>query len=230
MHGVDAPSPVLVVVAHGTRSTAGLTTVESIAEAVRRRRPDIDVRLAYLDVAEPTLVDVLDELDEAPAVVVPMLLSRGYHVDTDIPAIIARYPHAVATAHLGADPALVTALADRVSAVEAAAGVSTVLAAVGSTRPQARAEVDEAARLLAERLGRPVLAVGVDGPPETVFAALPTPVTVVPYLIASGTFLDRLRAITGTTVAEPIGAHPALVGLLLARYDAVAGIESDFVG
>jgi sirohydrochlorin ferrochelatase len=50
---------------------------------------------------------------------------------------------------------------------------------------------------------------------------LAAPVEVATYLLAEGQFVDNLRAAASgvATVADPIGAHPALVSLVLARYD-----------
>jgi sirohydrochlorin ferrochelatase len=50
---------------------------------------------------------------------------------------------------------------------------------------------------------------------------LTPPVEIATYLLAGGEFHEGLRqAAAGiATVAEPIGVHPALVQLVLQRYD-----------
>ncbi len=66
----------LVLVAHGTRSSAGQAQVRAVASAVLRRAPGIDLRLAYADVQHPHVRDAVAALDR-PAVVVPLLLTAG---------------------------------------------------------------------------------------------------------------------------------------------------------
>jgi sirohydrochlorin ferrochelatase len=57
-------------------------------------------------------------------------------------------------------------------------------------------------------------------------ATAETPVEIANYLLAEGYFDDRLRRIAAdlgvVVVGAPLGAHPALVALTLARYDAGA--------
>ena len=208
----------LLIAAHGTRSPSGSATTAALAAAVAAARPDVDVSLCFLDVAEPTLASALDELSDRPVVVVPLLLSAGFHVRTDIPAIVAGRPHVRVARHLGPDPALVPALAQRLDEAGGAAG-ATLLAAIASSRSSARAEVDVAATLLAAELGREVTVLPLGGEP-----AVPDgPVAVAVYLLAEGGFLSALReSVAGRgVVAAPIGVHPALVSLVWTRYDEV---------
>src|SRR4051812_9619976 len=97
----------LLAVAHGTASPDGAATTARLLDAVRAARPDVAVDLCFLDVATPLLADALDE---RPTVVVPVLLSTGYHVQTDIPATTAARPNVRVARHLGPDALLVDAL------------------------------------------------------------------------------------------------------------------------
>src|SRR5882757_1164499 len=81
----DAMTAPLLAAAHGTRSVAGLATIRALIDQVRLARPALDVDLCFLDVLGPRLAERLDALP-GPAVVVPVLLSAGYHVLDDIPA------------------------------------------------------------------------------------------------------------------------------------------------
>lgn len=100
------------------------------------------------------------------AVVVPLLLSTGYHVRHDIAQAVATVNAsgaglAVAAEPLGPHPLLVDILADRYAAAEAAHGPfrsddAVVLAAAGSSVAAAATAVEEVASGLAQRLGRPV--------------------------------------------------------------------------
>jgi sirohydrochlorin ferrochelatase len=214
--------PHLLIAAHGTQSAAGSATTAAVVSAVAAARPGLSVSVGFLDVAAPSLTQALDGL-VGPVVVVPLLLSSGYHVVTDIPAVVAGRPAVGVARHLGPDPALADVLVTRLAAARGALAVaSTALVAIGSSRPEARAEVDAMAALVSARIGRPAAVVALFGPVRAALAALPGPVEVATYLLAEGSFLDVLRSAAAGlgVVAEPIGADPALVSLVLARYDA----------
>lgn len=131
--------PVLLAVAHGTRSAAGQAQIRDLVDRVACRRPDVDVRLAFADVQHPRVGEAIQGPD---TVVVPLLLSSGYHVRVDIAEAVAG-AGAVATAPLGPDPVLVESLRRHLGD----AG-TVVLAAAGSSDPGWRADIaDVAARL-----------------------------------------------------------------------------------
>ena len=213
----------LLVAAHGTRSAAGTATTHALVAALAAARPAVRVDLGFLDVASPSLADALDARAGEDVVVVPLLLSAGYHVRTDIPAVVAGRRGVRVAAHLGPDPAVIDAVLDRlVQARSAERGAATVIAAVPSSHPEANADVATAADLLAERLGRRVGVLPLGRDIVNAVAELPQPVEVAVYLLAEGGFLSSLRAaVAGRgVVAEPIGVHPALVELVWARYEA----------
>ncbi|GAA2791959.1 CbiX/SirB N-terminal domain-containing protein [Kitasatospora paracochleata] len=225
----EARHPTLVLVAHGSRDPAAGAEIRRLLAAVRRAAPELDVRLAHLGLNAPLLPDVLDALT-GPAVLVPLLLSRGYHVKVDIPAALAAAPHldAVLAPPLGPDPLLTEALYARLA--EAGwSGQPVVLAASGSRDPQAAADTDAQAVLLAARLGVPVrpgyVAAGGPGVAAQVaaLAAEGHPeVAVAGYFTAPGDFA-RLAAAAGAGLASsPLGAHPLLARLVLDRYRAHA--------
>jgi len=213
--------PRLLAVAHGTESAAGSTTTARLVEAVRAARPSIAVDLCFLDVASPRLADALDE---RPTVVVPLLLSTGYHVQTDIPALVASYPATRVAAHLGPDPLVIACVFDRLAQTRSdAPGGSTVLVGAGSSRPEAALELAEAARQLGAALGRDVTMLTMADDLRAALSVLPAPVDVATYLLAEGRFVSTLReaAEAIATVSPPLGVHPALVELIWSRYDAV---------
>lgn len=216
----------LLAVAHGTASAAGSATTARLIEAVRAARPDVPVDLCFLDVAGPRLPDTLAARGDAPAVVVPVLLSTGYHVQSDIPAAVAPYPQVRVARHLGPHPLLVDALVDRLGRTELDGSI--LLVGAGSSRSEAAAELAETGRLLGERLGRPVSVHTMADDLAAVFAAAGRPLQVATYLLAEGQFVTTLRAAADGlgTVAPPLGVHPALVELVWARYDAALGATS----
>jgi sirohydrochlorin ferrochelatase len=212
----------LLLAAHGTKSEEGTATTRALVDTIAAHRPSVPVELCFLDVASPSLAEALDRLTSVEVVVVPLLLSGGYHVQTDIPQIVRGRSGVRVAAHLGPDPAVVTALTDRLAPAGANGAASVALAAVTSSRPQAQQDVERAAALLGERLGRPVSVLSLAGDVAAELSALTLPVAVSAYLLAPGDFLTSLRAAMDGrgTLADPIGVHPALVDLVWARYDA----------
>jgi sirohydrochlorin ferrochelatase len=212
----------LLLAAHGTRSVSGSATTAAVAAAVQAARPDVAVELCFLDVARPSLPEALDARAGRRVVVVPFLLSAGYHVNTEIPSIVEGRAEVLVARHLGPDRVVLAAVAQRLAEAAGPAGPAgpVLLAAVPSSQSSARAELEDAATLLAARLGRSVSVLTLGGRPE-----LPKPpFSVAVYLLAEGGFLDSLRTRVGgrAVVAEPIGVHPAVVELTWTRYDEVA--------
>ena len=180
--------PALVLVAHGSRDLRALATVRTLMERVRELRPHMPVHLGHIELNEPLLPDTLASLGDGRAVLVPLLLSRGYHVKQDIPeAAAAARAHTRVAAPLGPHPLLVETLYARL----AEAGWRTrmndsqrrasavVLAAAGSRDPDSAVDTRRTAGLLAERLGVPVL-------PAYASAAAPTVSEAVRALAARG--------------------------------------------
>jgi sirohydrochlorin ferrochelatase len=212
----------LLVAAHGTASATGSATTRALVAALASARPSMPVELCFLDVAAPSLADALNSLDGA-VVVVPLLLSAGYHVETDIPAIAAGRSGVRVAAHLGPHPLVLQAVAERLTEARGSViAATTLLAAVPSSRSTAQAEVQRAADGLATMLGRPVQVLTLGGGAISVLESALKPVEIASYLLAEGRFLDDLSAaaVDLAVVAEPIGVHPALIELILARYDA----------
>jgi sirohydrochlorin ferrochelatase len=205
-------NPALVIAAHGSRDPQFAQVIEAVASAVQLARPEIDVRIGYLDHGPPLLADIQTD----GVVVVPMLLASGYHVRVDIPA---QAPGAVVAAAIGPDPLVAVAVRDRL--VEAGYDGSTaiVLAAAGSSDPAALADVGVAAAQLARVTGSTVTTAFVSaGEPrlaqlDVADAALAT------YLLAPGVFYNEIAACAAAVISKPIGDHPALAEVVLNRYD-----------
>ncbi|WJD99726.1 sirohydrochlorin chelatase [Streptomyces antimycoticus] len=118
----DRP-PTLVAVAHGSRDPEALRTVTALLDRVRALRPGLPVRLGHIELNQPLLADTLAAL-RGEAVLVPLLLSRGYHTEQDIPDAVAAAPHLAAriAAPLGPDPLLAEALHARLAEAGRRAG------------------------------------------------------------------------------------------------------------
>lgn len=223
----------LVVVAHGTRDPEGPRVLEALASRVRERLPEVDVRLAYVDVIGPTLHEVLAGV-AGGAVIVPLFLASGYHVRVDVPgAVRDTGVGAVVTPALGSDADVIAAVADRVREAGFVGGDVVVLAAAGSSDPDALAEVDAAAAALSRVLGAELIVGYAATATPTVHDAVAAAragapdsrVAVASYLLAPGLFQRRLDEAGGDVVAGPIGVHPRLVDLVVRRYrEAAPGI------
>jgi sirohydrochlorin ferrochelatase len=226
-------SPTLLAVAHGSRDPAAQEAVGALAGRVRHLAPELDVRVAFVQHAEPSLASGLAASGPG-AVVVPLLLSTGYHLAVDISGAAAAAGARLA-APLGPHRRLATALADHLAAEGVPDGIPVVLAAAGSSDPKAAADVELQAAQLADLRGAEVLAAYATAGPPTVdeaVAALRTrprailraslgqPVAVATYLLSPGHFHDRLRQSAATWVSAPLGSHLAVAALVLDRYRA----------
>ncbi|WP_435885695.1 sirohydrochlorin chelatase [Streptomyces erythrochromogenes] len=220
--------PTLVAVAHGSRDPRALATALALLERVRELRPRLDVRLGHVELNEPLLDDTLRAASGA-AVLVPLLLSRGYHVKRDLPAAAARATHlrTRVAAPLGPHPLLVEALFERLLEAGWTPGTAVVLAAAGSRDPDSAADTRRTAALLAGRLGGvPVVpayaSAAAPGVPEAIRALAARGhhrTAVASYFAAPGRFATQTAAASPGPAAAPLGDHPALARLLLRRYD-----------
>jgi sirohydrochlorin ferrochelatase len=234
--------PVLVGAAHGTRNPEGTATTRALLDAVRAARPELDVRECYVDVCEPTPSQVLAGLDR-PAVLVPLLLSPGYHVGVDLPRAARGAPVPVVVGEpLGPAEALIDVLVQRLdeACMEARLAVDelaeVVLAAAGTSRAAGTAAVEQVAAKLADRLGRPVRPgyASAARPPTPCAVALARAlhpgrsVGLATYLLAPGLFSRRAGRSGADVVSSPLAlphSVPApLVDLVLARYDAALAV------
>jgi sirohydrochlorin ferrochelatase len=216
-------NPTLLAVAHGSKDPAAQETVGVLARQIRRLAPVLDVRVAFVQHAEPSLHAELAAAG-GHTVIVPLLLSTGYHLRTDI-ANAATAAGAQVADRLGPDLLLVTALAGRLAQAGVPDGTPVVLAAAGSSDPAAEADVQEQAVLLAERLAVPVVpAYAAAGRPRVPAAVADLrertgkPVAVATYLLFPGHFHDQLRRAGARWVTAPLGGHPAMAGLVIDRY------------
>lgn len=221
--------PRLVTVAHGTRDPDGSSLVASLVRRVGRRLPGVEVVGSYVELAEPRFAAVM-EAAERPSVVVPLLLSTGYHVKHDLPCSASLSAFGVRMAPpLGPHPLLATAAAARLRAAGARDGDGVVLVAAGSRDPEARAQAVVAGRLLGREWTGPVRVafLGGGGPcSAAVVAGLRAEgcarVAASPYLLAPGYFAAQVassaRALRVTMVADVLGGHRLVAELVVCRY------------
>ena len=238
-------SPALLVVAHGSRDPRHAATVHALVTRVRALRPRLTVRTAFLDFDPPSVPGALEGLaaDGAGAVVVqPLLLNRAFHAKVDLPAVLRRAPARLTVRQaevLGPAPLLTAALERRLAEAGLAPGdrasTGVVLAAAGSTDPEAVAVTTDLARQWQRTGWRAVLpAFASAAAPRTTVSGTAEAVrqlraegvrrvAVARYVLAPGLLPDRIArgaAEAGADVlADVLGPAPEVARLVLHRYD-----------
>lgn len=229
MDGVTT-APALLAISHGTSSPAGQRAVAALVDAVARSLPDVTVRLGHVDVQQPDVAASLDALPPGrPVVIVPLLLSAGYHVRTDLVEQSAGRPDVTIAPALGPDPRLVDGLVARLEPLAPSPGDAVVLAVAGSSDDRANDDCREIGRMLGARLDREVTVGFLAAADPRLDAAIAgagsagTRVVVADYLLAPGYFHDLAVRLAGNApVAPPLlgDDEPAasLVDLVIDRY------------
>ena len=233
---LTCPAPTLVAVAHGSRDPRSAATISALVDRVRWLRPDLDVRLAFLDLCPPRLDAVLATVSRA--VVVPLLLGRAFHADVDVPTAVSRAVAAqprldVTVADvLGPDPRLEAAALRRLAEISPAApGVGVVLAAAGAQQAPANAAVATVAHRLAQHTAWQVVPAFACAARPTVPDAIATlrasgarRIAVASWFLAPGLLPDKVRRLATVAdpqarLAAPLGADDDVATLIADRYD-----------
>jgi sirohydrochlorin ferrochelatase len=231
----------------------------ALREQIAALRPGLEVIGSYVDVESPQVAGVVRELAVRgrSGVVVPLLLSAGYHVRVDIAGAVtaantvaAEGGSVRAARPLGPDRTLVDILVDRLTESGAGPEDAVLLAAAGSSDPQATRDVERTAAALGRRLDRPVTACYLSAAEPNVTVAVTDALTaaqgrsgdrgrngivaVATYLLSPGVFADRLAEIAlaagAGRVAAPLAGNPALARLVLRRYDETSSETSSGSG
>jgi len=88
-----APRQALILFAHGARDPLWAAPFEALQQMLEQQRPELRVGLAFLELMQPALPALLQQLvaDGIREVsVVPVFLGQGGHVRRDLPALIAQ--------------------------------------------------------------------------------------------------------------------------------------------
>ncbi|WP_393916296.1 sirohydrochlorin chelatase [Halostreptopolyspora alba] len=240
--GFDGGGVPLVAVAHGSQDERSSAAVERLFDGVRRLRPELDVRVAYLDHVTPGAEEAITGLAAEGAgevVVLPTLLTAAYHSKVDLPEVLARVRESCPWLRihygqtLGPHPLLLEAVEHQLTGTDVAPDPATalVLACAGSSDAGANATIGALAEQLAARgpWGRVV--------PAFASMASPTPgeavarlresgvarVAVASYLLAPGFFADRVAdqafAEGAAAVSAALADAPELARLVVHRYE-----------
>ncbi|TFD55316.1 cobalamin biosynthesis protein CbiX [Cryobacterium frigoriphilum] len=233
----NAPAPALVAISHGTNSPTGQAAIAALVAAVARSRPDLTVADGFVDVQQPDVAATLGALQVASAaIVVPLLLSAGYHVHVDLQNETAAADRDTHVSHaLGPDQRLIEVLADRLGEAGYRAGDELVLAAAGSSDARAVADCREVGRMLAARLGARVTVGFLSAASPRLGCAVAAArirnpkarVALGSYLMAPGFFFDLTAQVGADLISDPLlvpeQAPPVgLVELVIDRYTEAA--------
>lgn len=221
----------VLIVAHGSRDPRSASVALDVAAGLPEHAPDRVPAACFLELCEPTPDQALSQLGPiCTLAVVPFLLSRAYHAGVDVPQVVDRargYAREVRLAGvLGPDPRLVDTLVTRLA--ETRAGFdSVILAAAGSSHPEANAIVEQVAADLGTRLGLPTATAYASAARPTVTDAVTARrdrgerVAVATYLLAPGFFTDQIAGSAeragAVAVTEPLGASEAVVEIVADR-------------
>ncbi|WP_114855731.1 uroporphyrinogen-III C-methyltransferase [Brachybacterium sp. YJGR34] len=236
--------PVLIGCAHGTRIREGRDVIRALLQDIAGQLPGVAVREAYVDVQSPELAEVVArhapvtavertrETEGAPAaVVVPLLLSTGFHVGQDVAeAVTGR--EALAAEPLGPDPRLAEVMAQRLAEAGAREDDIVVMAVAGTRDEAGQAMARRMSEQLGAHLGRSVGLgyISAAQPPiaEAVAAARAgaaagARVVIANYLLAPGTFHAQLETAGADLVAAPLGNHPLVAQIAADRFRTALG-------
>jgi len=219
-----------LLVAHGTRNPHGVRMIGDLAAAIAGVL-DERVWVSFVDVLGPAPEDVLRTLHDEPIVLVPAFLSSGYHVGSDVPRHVAAsgHPAVTVTRALGPSSEVTRAMLDRLLEAGWRPDDHVVLAAAGTSDPQAQSDVRAAAAMLSALVGSRVSIAfaapcrdgsGYPSVPDAVARARrlgARRVAVASYLLADGVFQGRLHDAGADAVGAPLGLHPAVIRLVCRR-------------
>lgn len=119
-------STALVLFAHGARDPRWSAPFEAVAAQLRAQRPDLPVRLAFLEFMSPTLPEAGAELAAQGCTqlqLLPMFLGAGGHVRKDLPLLI----EALRAAQPGLQVNLLPAVGEIASVTQAMAAAALTL-------------------------------------------------------------------------------------------------------
>lgn len=242
---MTARPPALVGISHGTSSPEGRRAVrglhDAVAAAVAKGHPDAapSARLGHVDVEQPDVPATLASLEPGePAVVVPLLLSAGYHVHVDLTEAVdaATDRPVVLAGALGPDDRLAAVLLRRLAEAGLREEDAIVLAVAGSSDRRAVVDCRDMAARLARASGGDValgfLSAAEPRLPEAVASARTAAarggrVVVANFLLAPGYFDDLARRAGADVTAQPLlmpdePAPSELVDVVLDRYAAAS--------
>lgn len=225
-------TPTLIACSHGTGDPQGRAAISALLDQVRVLLPATRVVEAFVDVQEPAIDAVLARWAPAgPVVVVPLLLSTGYHTKVDIARAVAAYPESASVAPaLGPHDLLAEVLEYRLEVLgDLRPDDAVVLAAAGSSDPAAALAVASMAERLTDRLHTPVTVGFAAGAGPRITEAVETArehgarrVVIASYVLAPGYFANVIAASGGDAVTAPLAPDERVAAIVAERFIAAA--------
>ena len=215
----------LVTVAHGTRRASGNEVARAVTAAAGARL-GMEAVGSYVELSAPLFEDVVADSAE-PTIVVPLLLSTGFHVRQDLPRMAARSGGPLLMGRrLGPHRLLAELQLERLREAGATPGAGRlVMVAAGSSDELATRDLDRAAELLAGCWGGAVAVATLSALGRRPAEVVRPGDLVSPYLLSPGYFADRAReqslAAGAAAVADVLGPHELVVDLLVRRAGAL---------
>ncbi len=240
--------PALLLIGHGSRSTAGVEEYWQFADVLRRAAGDLEVGCGFIELAEPdldTAIDALVSRDVTSVGAVPLVLLGAGHMKNDGPAALERGRRRHPGVRfdygrsLGIHPLVLACAEDRIREAvgdDDPGELAVVLVGRGSSDPDANADLYKVGRLLQDSRGLGFVEPAfVSLAPPSVPEALDhcrrlgaTTVAVVPYFLFTGILVDRIHAQADAWGSEHpdvtvrhgshLGADPRIARLVLERH------------
>ena len=213
----------ILLVSHGSRSPRPAEEKAALADKLRVRFPHVEIRTAYLELAEPSVTQSLLHMEEdriQEVLVLPLMLFPAMHVSEDIPEILRNYRLSGSPVNIhygsetGSSGRIIEAAAQAVrrSGGENAEGLALLVK--GSSNPAVAERGQNVLEALLQRLQIPTgrlcftgdKAPGLQQTLEELVEQGMARLAVSPFLLFSGRLKDR----ADQTVAAFTAAHPAV--------------------
>jgi len=222
----------LIACSHGTADAVGQACVRALIADVRAMLPAVKVVAAVVDVEQPQIAEVLArEAQFDDVVVVPLLLSVGYHTAVDISRAVRAHTNAFQATPLGTHPLITDVLVDRLAAALQGGwehGDHVVLAAAGSSNPKALDDVERVVAQLRLRTPAPV-SVGyastasprIGDAVEAAREAGARRVIALSHVLAPGFFAGLVGAAGADIVSAPLAPDVRIAQVVVDRFQTV---------
>ena len=209
----------ILLVGHGSREPAGNTEIEEFARRWCVRQPEWDIRVCFIEFAEPLVEKGLERAagNAGRVIVVPLILNAAGHVKMEIPGHIeaarARHPRTefIYAPHLGACDPILAILKRRLNQAMRALDVpdprttGVILLGRGSSDRVANGEVAKMARWLQEEGEHELVDIAFTGITHPRLERVVqrqarlgmTQIAVLPYYLFTGTLIERIQRQVG---------------------------------
>lgn len=234
----------IIATAHGTNSSQGQQTIDAIRQRLQERLnlrlgPVCNVYEAYVDVQNPPLEEVVEFLPKTDqTILLPLLLSTGYHTQVDIKqaAVQSGIEEIAIAGSLGPSLLLARLLKQRLEEAGWTPGNPVVLAGAGSSRVDGQNDVMKQASALMNELAQDVSFGFVADIEPTLEQAIHKAQTegtvyVANYLMGEGHFNTKAQDTAqelGAVMAQPlavVGDERAIEVLVECALDSIDRVE-----